>query len=140
MTAMTDHTCDGCRFVDHEAEEYPCRRCSRQWALGIDCYEPRPEIIHKADDGKPPISLVPTGIIWEIAKVRHYGVNIKYPETGRDGWKTLSKERIRDAMLRHCLRYIGDPDGVDNESGLSHLAHMATNAAFLIELEKGDDP
>ena len=91
---------------------------------------------HKADAGKPPISLVPTGIIWEIAKVRDYGVNVKYPETGMDGWRNIGKQRIRDAMLRHCLRYIEDPEGVDEESGLSHLAHMATNVAFLIELEK----
>ena len=97
------------------------------------------EVVHKADAGKPPISLVPTGIIWEIAKVRDYGVNVKYPETGRDGWRTIGKERIRDAMLRHCLRYIEDPEGLDEESGLPHLSHMVTNAAFLIELEEFGD-
>ena len=91
---------------------------------------------HKADAGKPPVSLVPTGIIWEIAKVRDYGVNIKYPDTGRDGWRTIGKERIRDAMLRHCLRYIEDPEGLDEESGLPHLSHLACNVAFLIELEE----
>ena len=94
---------------------------------------------HKADAGKPPVSLVPTGIIWEIAKVRDYGVNIKYPETGRDGWRTIGKERIRDAMLRHCLRYIENPDGLDEESGLPHLSHLACNIAFLIELEEFGD-
>ena len=90
---------------------------------------------NKADHGKEPISLVPTRIIWEIAKVRDYGINVKYPETGRDGWKEIDIERIRDAMLRHCLRYIEDPHGVDEESGLSHLAHLATNVAFLCEME-----
>ena len=94
---------------------------------------------NKADFGKAPISLVPTRIIWEIAKVRDYGVNIKYPETGRDGWKEIDIERIRDAMLRHCLRYIEDPHGVDEESGLSHLAHLATNVAFLCEMESMDE-
>jgi len=94
---------------------------------------------HKADAGKAPISLVPTQIIWDIAKVRDYGVNVKYPETGRDGWRNLSKDRIRDAMLRHCLRYIADPEGVDEESGLSHLAHLACNVAFLCELERDDE-
>ena len=93
---------------------------------------------HKADDGKAPISLVPTGIIWEIAKVRNYGVNVMYPETGRDGWRNLSKERIANAMLRHILRYLDDPDGVDDESGLPHLSHAATNIAFLIELDRKD--
>ena len=90
---------------------------------------------HKADAGKAPISLVPTGIIWAIAKVRDYGVNVKYPETGRDGWRTIDIERIRDAMGRHFLRYLADPDGVDEESGLPHLWHCAVNCAFLIEME-----
>ena len=94
---------------------------------------------NKHDAGKAPISLVPTAIIWEIAKVRDFGVNVKYPETGRDGWRTIGKERLRDAMLRHCLRYIENPNGVDEESGLSHLAHMVTNAAFLCELEALSD-
>lgn len=90
---------------------------------------------NKADFGKAPISLVPTRIIWEIAKVRDYGVNVKYPETGRDGWREIDIERIRDAMLRHCLRYIEDPHGVDEESGLPHLSHLACNIAFLCEME-----
>lgn len=90
---------------------------------------------HKADAGKPPISLVPTAIIWEIAKVRAYGLK-KYPETGRDGWKEIGEERIRDAMLRHILRYLDDPGGLDEESGLMHLSHAATNIAFLLEMEE----
>ena len=91
---------------------------------------------HKHDAGKAPISLVPTKIIWDIARVRDYGVNVKYPETGRDGWRNLSEDRIRDAMLRHCLRYIDDPAGVDEESGLPHLWHLACNISFLCELEE----
>lgn len=92
---------------------------------------------NKADQGKPPISLVPTGIIWEIAKVRDYGVNVKYPETGREGWREVGEERLRNAMLRHILRYLDDPDGVDDESGLPHISHAACGMAFLIELMKG---
>lgn len=94
--------------------------------------------IHKADSGKAQLSLVPRRIIWDIAKVRMYGVNVKYPETGRDGWRNISKERLQDAMFRHMLRYLDDPDGVDEESGLPHLWHVAVNVAFLCELE-GDD-
>ena len=90
---------------------------------------------HKADSGKAQLSLVPRRIIWDIAKVRMYGVNIKYPETGRDGWRNISKERLQDAMFRHMLRYLDDPDGVDEESGLPHLWHVAVNVAFLCEME-----
>ena len=89
---------------------------------------------HKADSGKPRPTLVPLQIIWEIAKVRGYGLE-KYPQTGMNGWREIDIERIRDAMLRHCLRYIEDPHGVDEESGLSHLAHLCTNCAFLCEME-----
>jgi hypothetical protein len=96
------------------------------------------EVMHKADQGKAPISLVPTGIIWEMAKTREFGLK-KYPETGRLGWKEIGKERIIDAMLRHVLRYLDDPGGVDEESGISHLAHVAINCAFLIELEREEN-
>ena len=72
-----------------------------------------------------------------VAAVRQYGVEVKYPETGVNGWRTIGKERIRDAMYRHLLRYLDDPDGVDEESGLPHLWHLACNVAFLCELEDG---
>jgi hypothetical protein len=37
---------------------------------------------------------------------------------------------------RHWLDYLDDPTGLDAESGLTHLAHVACNIAFLCELEK----
>ena len=88
---------------------------------------------NKDDTGKAPISLVPTRIVWEIAKVRAYGLK-KYPETGRDGWRETGTERIRDAMLRHILRDLADPFGTDPESGQLHLSHAACNIAFLLEM------
>lgn len=89
---------------------------------------------HKADSGKPRPTLVPLQIIWEIAKVRGYGLE-KYPQTGMNGWREIGIERIRDAMCRHLLAYLKDPTGLDEESGLSHLSHLATNIAFLCEME-----
>lgn len=89
----------------------------------------------KADAGKPRLTLVPLQIIFDIARVREYGVK-KYSEGGVDNWKNVEVERYRDAMFRHLVAYIQDPHGVDEESGLSHLAHLATNVAFLCELEK----
>lgn len=89
----------------------------------------------KADAGKPRLTLVPPRIIWDIAAVRQYGVEIKYPETGVDGWRTIGLERIQDAAARHFLRYLSDPEGRDPESGLPHLWHLACNVAFLCELE-----
>ena len=90
----------------------------------------------KADAGKLQITLVPRQIIRDIAKVRMYG-NMKYKDP--DNWKQVSKERYRDAMCRHMLAYLDDPKGVDEESGLTHLAHLATNVAFLCEMEMWED-
>ena len=88
----------------------------------------------KADAGKPRLTLVPMQIIWDIAKVREWAVTNKYHDP--ENWKQVSAERYRDALMRHVLRYIADPYGVDDETGLPHLYHVATNCAFLCELEK----
>lgn len=85
----------------------------------------------KADKDKLRLSLVPRGIIRAIARIRMYGVE-KYKDP--DNWKRVEIERYRDAAFRHFLAYLDDPDGVDEESGLPHLDHLACNIAFLIEL------
>ena len=87
----------------------------------------------KADAGKPQLTLVPRKIIWAIAKVRMYG-NKKYGDP--ENWRQVEPQRYRDAMMRHMLQYLDDPDGVDEESGLPHLWHLATNCAFLCEMEQ----
>ena len=91
----------------------------------------------KADEGKLRLTLVPRELILAVAAIRMYGVR-KYPEGGPDNWKKVEPERYRDALFRHLLAYLDDPSGVDPESGLPHLWHLACNAAFLIELEKGE--
>lgn len=90
----------------------------------------------KADAGKPRLTLVPNAIIYEIAKIREYGVD-KYHDP--DNWKYVEKQRYRDAAYRHWLAYLDDPDGVDEESGLPHLSHLACNIAFLCEMELGKE-
>lgn len=87
----------------------------------------------KHDEGKPRLSLVPTQIITDIARVREYG-NKKYRDP--DNWRTVEVERYRNALFRHLLLYLDSPFGNDVESGLPHLWHIATNVAFLCELEK----
>lgn len=88
----------------------------------------------KADAWKPRLSLVPIQIIYDIARVREYG-DKKYGST--DNWKTVEKQRYVDAMFRHLLAFVKDPDGRDEESGLPHLWHLECNAAFLSEMMKG---
>lgn len=89
----------------------------------------------KSDAGKPRLTLVPPRIIWDIAAVREYG-NRKYGDP--ENWWKVSPQRYRDAAFRHFMRYLVTPHGVDEESGLPHLWHLACNVAFLCELE--DEP
>ena len=87
----------------------------------------------KADAGKLQLTLVPRQIIRDIAAVRMYG-NAKYGDP--DNWKTVEPARYRDALCRHLVDYLDDPESVDEESGLPHLWHLACNVAFLCEMER----
>lgn len=85
----------------------------------------------KADSGKPILSLVPKQIIYEIEKVRSFGVK-KYKDP--DNWKQVEIERYHEALLRHTLAVWEDINARDKESGLLHLSHIACNVAFLLEM------
>ena len=87
----------------------------------------------KADSGKPNLSLVPKEIIYEIEKVRAFGVE-KYKDP--DNWKNVEIERYHQALLRHTLAIWNDINARDKESGLLHLSHIACNAAFILEMMK----
>jgi hypothetical protein len=85
----------------------------------------------KADSGKPNLSLVPKQIIYEMEKVRAFGVN-KYKDP--ENWRKVEIERYHQALLRHTLAVWDDINARDKESGLLHLSHIATNVAFILEL------
>ena len=96
------------------------------------------EKVDKADTGKIQPMLVCSSVVEAIARVREYGLK-KYPDTGRDGWRRLSIEQLQNACYRHWLLYVENPNGVDAESGLPHLWHVACNVMFLCERFKTDD-
>lgn len=120
---------DMCTHMDSLYFNYPCHGCSK--------YKPPEEIpsdqTAKADAGKLRLTLVPSGIIRAIAKIRMYG-NEKYHSP--DNWRKVEPERYRDAAYRHFLAYLDDHSSLDEESGLPHLWHLACNIAFLVEMEK----
>ena len=87
----------------------------------------------KYDEGKPKLTLCPTEIITAVARVREYGVK-KYGDS--DSWKDVNRKDIETAAFRHFVSYINDPLGVDEESELPHLWHLACNIAFLCAMEK----
>lgn len=86
----------------------------------------------KADAGKLKLTLVPLNIIRAVARIRMYG-NAKYGDS--ESWKRVEIQRYKDAAFRHFLAYLEDPTGVDEESQLPHLWHLACNIAFLIDKE-----
>lgn len=87
----------------------------------------------KADAGKPHPSWVPVALIEGVMAVREVGTK-KYGDP--DNWRKVEPERYHQAMLRHVLAIWEDPYAIDTESGLPHLWHIATNVAFLIEMER----
>ena len=68
-----------------------------------------------------------------VVEVGTYGAK-KYTRTG---WATVPEgsQRYLDAMMRHLLAMDVDPDGLDPETGLPHLAHVAWNALAVLELQ-----
>lgn len=134
--------CDGLGYAIVNTQKYHCFTCdgSGEILRGIEdiereeAWEAMNKQEAKADAGKPRLSLVPTQIFYDIARVREYG-DKKYGSS--DNWKTVEAQRYVDAMFRHLLAFVTDPDGRDEESGLPHLWHLECNAAFLSEMMKG---
>ena len=87
----------------------------------------------KSDAGKSRPTLVPVSLIEAVTAIRMYG-NAKYHDP--ENWRQVEPQRYRDALYRHWLAYLKGEKN-DLESGLPHLWHLATNAAFLIEMEGG---
>jgi hypothetical protein len=91
----------------------------------------------KNDEGKLRYDLLPWDAIEEVVKVLDYGIK-KYPNPNENWRKNSTKEdikRFEAAMLRH---YSAMKQGkmLDDESGLPHISHVATNVLFIIALQK----
>lgn len=86
----------------------------------------------KHDGGKLRLSLVPGEAIEAIGAVMTHGAEKYSPNS----WRQVDPERYRDALMRHVCKWLKDPHGKDEDSGMPHLWHIITNAAFLCELDK----
>ena len=84
----------------------------------------------KADKGKPRPSLVPPALIDGVMQTREFGT-ARYGDP--ENWRKVEPQRYWDALLRHVLAAWNDWKAVDPESGMPHLWHAATNAAFLMQ-------
>lgn len=94
-------------------------------------YIPAPEDKPKINVGKYKPHLVTPALIEAVARVREYGVT-KYG--GEHGWKMMTVTDYLDAMLRHADACRNDPTARDEESGVLHIAQVACNCMFILEL------
>lgn len=89
----------------------------------------------KDDKGKPMAGVLLdfSRALQTVVDVGTYGAK-KYTRTS---WATVPEgsQRYLDAMMRHLLAMDVDPDGLDKETGLPHLAHVAWNALAVLELQ-----
>ena len=86
----------------------------------------------KHDGGKPRLDLVPPELIEAVGTVMTHGAE-KY---GEASYRQVQPQRYRSALMRHICKWLKDPHGKDEDSGLPHLWHIACNVAFLLELDK----
>ena len=112
--------------------ERECNTCPR-----IDsCIEQVAENARAKDDKAKPMA----GVLLDFSRALQTVVDVgtygakKYTRTG---WATVPEgsQRYTDAMMRHLLAMDVDPDGLDKETGLPHLAHVAWNALAVLELQ-----
>ena len=89
----------------------------------------------KHDGGKLRLDLVPPELIEAVGAVMTHGAE-KY---GEGSYRNVEPKRYRAALMRHICKWLKNPHGKDEDSGLPHLWHIACNVAFLIELDKEDE-
>lgn len=84
----------------------------------------------KNDNGKTRMSLLPFDALVAVAEVMTEGAR-KY---NAHNWKYVdnAEERYMDAMLRHIAAIQQGEEINYDDYGLSHIAHVATNALFLL--------
>lgn len=82
----------------------------------------------KYDSGKAQWHLLPMSLVRKCADVLTYGAK-KY---GPNNWQKLenAEERYYDALIRHVVAW-HEGEELDQESGISHLAHAMCNLVFL---------
>lgn len=86
----------------------------------------------KNDKSKPPVDLLPSWPLVEIAKVLGFGAG-KY---SRYNWaEGMDWSRPTAALMRHVLAWKEGED-LDEESGLSHLAHAGCCILFLLAYQR----
>ena len=85
----------------------------------------------KHDKGKPMLGLVPPLTATRIARVMTECVERTEAPYAINSWRNVKPvTRYLDALERH-VEAIKDGELIDLDSGLPHIDHVLTNAAFL---------
>jgi len=126
---------DVCRIVNSEGED---RYVYKHYLKKLQENEPTVQSGIKNDSGKRQWWYMDS--FWpdleEIVDVLEYG-DSKYPAEDGSNWKRLDypQRRFNDALLRHMKEHrVGNK--IDPETGKSHLAHLITNALFLMYFDR----
>lgn len=88
----------------------------------------------KDDGGKNRLDLIPPSVILALGWVMTYGAE-KY---GANNWQGVDIDRYYAALLRHVMAWRSGESN-DPESGMPHLWHVLTNAAFMVYLGGKDE-
>ena len=90
----------------------------------------------KNDQGKNRLDLIEPQFIEGVGEVLTFGA-AKY---GPNNWQNVedAEDRYYAAALRHLMAWRRG-EVVDEESGLSHLKHAATNIMFLLHFETSQE-
>jgi hypothetical protein len=72
----------------------------------------------------------------QVVDILAYG-DKKYPADDGSNWRRVqgSERRYSSALMRHLSMYL-QGEKIDPETGKSHLAHMITNALFLMWFDR----
>ena len=87
----------------------------------------------KNDQGKNRLDLIEPQFIEGVGEVLTFGAEKYEP----NNWQNVEdpEDRYYAAALRHLMAY-RKGEATDEESGLSHLKHAATNLMFLLHFEE----
>ena len=132
-TPYGERECNTCPHIDPCTEQTAERVNAKEMAhlSSADLHVPGAK-----DDKTKPMA----GVLLDFSRALQIVVDVgtygakKYTRTG---WATVPEgsQRYTDAMMRHLLAMVVDPDGLDKETGLPHLAHAAWNALAVLELQ-----
>ena len=128
---------EGDRYIlnDFPGRQFYLERFTDVTDVPITDSAPAGPVGMKYDGGKPRMDLLLSGCpnaLEQVSQILTFGAQ-KY---AAHSWQTVpqGEERYLAALLRHLTAH-GKGEVNDPESGMSHLAHAACNALFILELE-----